>query len=80
MPWANDREARRRTAITYGPEYRRNRRLAVLRAGGYCEQCSHKHRLSCDHRIPVTQGGSHDPANLQMLCYEIGRASCRERV
>ena len=77
MPWANDREARRRTAITYGPEYRRNRQLAAQRAAGRCERCGRRGRLQCDHIIPVTQGGTHNLANLQMLCS--GPGSCHAR-
>jgi 5-methylcytosine-specific restriction endonuclease McrA len=77
MPWVNDREARRRSAETYGdPVYLRNREEARRRARGYCEECGHRHpRLQCDHVIPRSQGGTHDLANLRMLC--VGNRSCK---
>ena len=68
MPWSNDRESHRQAAITYGPEYRAARKLAAQRSGGRCERCGKRGRLTCDHIIPRSQGGSHSLANLQMLC------------
>jgi 5-methylcytosine-specific restriction endonuclease McrA len=77
VPWQNTPEDRRRSSETYGdPVYLRNREDARRRAGGYCEQCTHRHpRLQCDHVIPLSQGGTHDPSNLRMLC--VGKGSCR---
>jgi hypothetical protein len=77
MPWQNTPEKRRRDAAVYSdPEYVRNRRITMERAGGRCSDCSHRHsRLQCDHVIPVTQGGGHELANLTARC--AGPASCR---
>jgi len=77
MPWqAKTREERRRDSRVYDdPEYQRNRRHALARAGGRCEKCSRSgRRLQVDHIIPVTQGGGHDEGNLQVLCS--GPGSC----
>jgi 5-methylcytosine-specific restriction enzyme A len=69
MPWPTDPESRRRSRATYDdPVYRRNRKAALARAGRRCERCSSPLRLQVDHRIPVSQGGTHDLANLQVLC------------
>jgi len=79
--WQKSQEDRQRDAETYAsPEYRRNRAAARRRAGGRCEQCRHPHgRLECDHVIPVSQDGTHDLANLQMLCAGGGSCRCHER-
>ncbi len=68
MSWANDPEARRRAAITYGAEYQRNRGIVLRQAGDRCEQCGRRRRLQCDHIIPVSRGGTHHLSNLQALC------------
>jgi len=81
VPWEKTPESRRHDAETYGsPEYKRNREAAKRRAGGRCEECQHRHaRLQCDHRIPVTQGGNHGLANLQILCVGDGSCQCHEK-
>ena len=81
MAWKNDPESRQRSDATYGdPAYQRNRAEAKRRARGCCEQCGHRHtRLQCDHAIPVSQGGTHDLANLRMLCAGPGSCRCHER-
>jgi 5-methylcytosine-specific restriction protein A len=76
MPgWEKTRADRQRDAVTYGPEYRRNRAVAMRRAGGRCEQlldngqrCGSRDRVQCDHIIPVTQHGTHHLDNLRVLC------------
>jgi 5-methylcytosine-specific restriction endonuclease McrA len=75
MPWDKTPADRRRDAATYqDPEYRRNRPLAIKRAGGRCElitsgrRCGSTDRTSVDHIIPVTQGGTHHLDNLRVLC------------
>lgn len=80
MPWRKTRADRQRDAKTYGsPEYQRNKAAAQRRAAGRCEQCRHRHPTQCDHVIPVSQGGSHTVANLQMLCHGPGTCQCHER-
>lgn len=70
MPWQNTPAARQQSAATYNnPEYQANRQLALRRAGGKCERCGRRgRRLQADHITPVSQGGTHDLANLQALC------------
>lgn len=81
MPWEKTPESRRHDAETYGsPEYRRNREVARRRANGRCEDCGHRHgRLQCDHDTPVSQGGTHHPDNLKMMCTGHGTCRCHER-
>lgn len=81
MPWNRTRADRERDTKTYGSaEYRRNRAIARRRAGGRCEQCGHRHAtLQCDHITPVTQGGTHNPDNLRMLCAGDGTCKCHEK-
>lgn len=75
MPWDNSPDKRRRDAAAYGdPEYRRNRALALKRAGGACEnmvngrRCGSRDRVQCDHITPLSQGGTHSLGNLRCLC------------
>ncbi len=76
MPWENSPEKRARDAKTYGdPEYKRNRLLAIRRAGGKCEEmldsghrCGSQSRVQVDHIIPVTHDGTHHLDNLRVLC------------
>lgn len=76
MPWDNTPEKRAADAKVYGdPEYRRNRPLAMRRAGGKCElidtgrACGSRDRAQVDHIVPVTQGGTHHLDNLRVLCW-----------
>lgn len=43
-------------------------KAAVIKAYGQCASCGSKSRLSVDHVIPRSDGGSHDWDNLQVLC------------
>jgi len=81
MTWHKTPADRARDAKVYGSaEYKRNREAAKRRAGGVCEGCQHRHtRLQCDHRIPVSQGGGHELANLTMLCVGSDSCKCHER-
>jgi 5-methylcytosine-specific restriction protein A len=77
MPWQKKtREERARDQRVYGdPEYQRNRAYALRRAAGRCDKCGRPgRRLQVDHVIPLTQGGTHDEGNLQVLCS--GPGSC----
>jgi 5-methylcytosine-specific restriction endonuclease McrA len=72
MPWANDRQARRRSDAAYGsPEYRRNRTAAMRRDNWRCQLrlpgCAGA-ASQCDHIIGVAEGGTHALANLQAVC------------
>lgn len=75
MPWNKTPEDRQHDKATYGsPEYRRNRPLAMQRAGGKCEhhdngrQCGSTDHVSIDHITPVSQGGTHHLDNLAVKC------------
>jgi 5-methylcytosine-specific restriction enzyme A len=74
MPWANDRESRRRSDATYGTEWRKARDKALARAQRRCAKCGSTKDVQVDHVIPVSQGGTHTQANLQVLCIEHHRA------
>jgi 5-methylcytosine-specific restriction protein A len=72
MPWANDRESRRRSAAGYGAAYRLNRDERMRRASWRCEI-----RLEgvcilaaseCDHIVSVADGGGHELSNLRAAC------------
>lgn len=40
-----------------------------------CEYCGERGgRLECDHVVPVSRGGSHDPSNLVTACFRCNRA------
>jgi hypothetical protein len=82
VPWRNGPEDRARDAVTYGPEYRRNRAAAKRRANGRCEGCHHAHlRLQCDHIQNTAALGrpDHSLGNLQMLCTGPGSCQCHEK-
>jgi len=75
MPWEKTAADRERDKATYGdPEYRRNRPLAMQRAGGQCEhhdngrRCGSTDHVSVDHITPVSQGGTHHLDNLSVKC------------
>lgn len=38
--------------------------------GSYCESCGEEVELQVDHIIPISQGGTNNVENLQLLCYE----------
>lgn len=49
----------------------RNRAAAVAcyeRAGYRCERCGRPSKLEAHHRLPVAQGGTDNPDNLECLC------------
>ena len=66
--WQNTPEKRRRDSQVYGAEWRRQRQRALERAGRRCEQCRSAIRVQVDHKVPVSQGGTHHLDNLQVLC------------
>jgi 5-methylcytosine-specific restriction protein A len=79
--WRKTPADRARDAKVYGPEYRKNRALALKRAGGRCEQllengrrCGSRDRVQVDHVIPVTRNGTHHLENLRCLCAPHHRA------
>ena len=51
----------------YGPEYLRNRRI-VLKEEPVCRLCGARPSVTADHIVPVSQGGTHDRANLRGVC------------
>ena len=44
------------------------RQRVLERATHRCQHCRNAGRLEVDHIIPVSDGGSDEPANLQALC------------
>lgn len=79
MPWANDREARARSAQVYGDrEYQTNRRKALARDRNRCQLtldgCTGR-ATQVDHRTPVADGGTHHLDNLRSVC-----ANCHRQV
>lgn len=72
MPWANDREARRRSDAAYqDPEYKANRPIAMKRDRYRCqirsEGCLGGASM-CDHIVNRASGGTHALSNLQAAC------------
>jgi 5-methylcytosine-specific restriction endonuclease McrA len=61
--------------------YRRNRQLAYELAGGACALCGAAlggHEFICDHVVALTDGGTNDIGNLQVLCHDCSRVKTRE--
>lgn len=53
------------------PSYSRNRLRAYERSGRKCELCDVQlgaHEYVCDHVLALTDGGTNDLQNLQVLC------------
>lgn len=40
----------------------------ILKQNKRCAACGKRRKLTVDHVVPVTKGGSNDPSNLQLLC------------
>lgn len=80
---AEREEIRRRQSWRAGyadPVYRRNRALAIERAGGKCVKCGRADLpLEVDHRIPLSKGGTNAPGNLVVLCVPCHRQKTLKR-
>jgi 5-methylcytosine-specific restriction enzyme A len=76
MPWANDREARRRSDANYGTAWRKKRHEALRRANWRCEirfeGCTTK-ATEVDHILGV----ANDPTHSQLRA---GCKSCHGKV
>jgi 5-methylcytosine-specific restriction endonuclease McrA len=62
------------------PSYRRNRQLAWERSGHRCESCGlplGPHEFISDHVIALTDGGTNDKQNLQILCAPCSKVKTR---
>lgn len=63
---------RRRDAAPHRAAYRdpvyRQTRAVLLQGGAPCAECGATGDLTVDHIVPVSAGGTNDPANLQVLC------------
>ena len=47
----------------------RQMRLSTMNRDGYaCVICGSRAKLECDHKVPLSEGGTNDPDNLQILC------------
>lgn len=53
---------------TEGRTYIKQSIRRIVLAIGYCLKCGRTERLSVDHIIPVSKGGTDDLSNLQCLC------------
>lgn len=61
------------------PQDWKARKRAVLRRDGeFCRICGSTQGLELDHRVPRSQGGTHELSNLQLLCRPCHRAKGRE--
>ena len=83
LPPMSEAERRRRhpyRGAYSDPEYRRNREAAFERAHGLCERCREPHGpdATCDHIVPVRDGGTNDLDNLQVLCRACTKVKNRE--
>lgn len=52
----------------WGRKASRVRRTIMGQDGACCQNCGSSDRLSIDHILPLSRGGSDDPENLQVLC------------
>jgi 5-methylcytosine-specific restriction protein A len=72
-PWQHERASRH--ARGYGTEWDKVRKVVLERDKGLCQVCLRDGRVTgaktVDHIKPKAQGGTDDPANLQVIC-----ASC----
>jgi len=50
------------------------RRKKLRRAKNRCKQCGSNKDLTIDHIIPLSQGGTSESLNLQVLCRECNQA------
>lgn len=58
-----------------GGKWQRMRNAALLAGQAACAKCGRVHPSNqIDHVVPLEQGGSNDPANLQVLCVECHQA------
>jgi len=73
MPWKNDPQTRRQSSRTYGPDWRKQRGLALKRDRGQCVLCGSNRHPQVDHITPVSQGGTHQLTNLRTLCLDCHR-------
>ena len=55
-------------ASSRGRRWRRIRRRVLDRDGWRCRSCGKAGRLEVHHVVPVEQGGTDAPINLQVLC------------
>ena len=54
------------------------RQRVFHRDGFACVKCGSRRRLECDHIVPVSDGGTHEPENLRTLCRDCHIAVTRE--
>lgn len=73
---SRQRKGGRRGSGRHVPADWPERRAAVFERDDYtCTYCGKRGgRLECDHKVPVSRGGGHDPSNLTTACYECNRS------
>lgn len=58
-----------------GDRWQKMRQRTLLSGQGACAKCGRVHPSNqVDHIVPLEQGGSNDPANLQVLCVDCHKA------
>lgn len=53
----------------YPPDWLELSGRIKARDGGKCVECGNRDRLHVHHRTPILKGGTHDPSNLETLCW-----------
>jgi len=57
-----------------GVEAKKKKRSLAERFGASCAYCGSTERLTLDHRLPRSCGGSNRLDNLQLLCFDCNQA------
>lgn len=64
----NRAQINRKNRDTSDHEYKRHKNYIFQRDGYQCVYCGSTSRLSLDHILPLSRGGSNDPDNLATAC------------
>lgn len=80
VPWVADEAKGRREdwPTRYIPDV--TKEAVRARDGHQCRRCGTKDRLEIDHITPISQGGSNEASNLQLLCMSCNRKKRAEQM